>query len=317
MRWTVGIASRLAGVLLAATVVGACGKDAGRTDNSARESVADLTSPSAVSAALHYVAFGDSWPEGAHCGRCRTFADLWATRIRSATGKEIDFTDYTGSRERSAARVKASASLLEALRTDDVTRAAVQSAEVLLIATGPNELEQILDPLHNGRCGGSDGFDCIRDLGSVWRKNFDAILTEIDKLRAGLPTAVRIVSAANLFVSDPAIGQGLPKDFATTGGALLYKLLTEAVCEAAVKHHAVCIDVRPILNGPTLVHPVDENSPASMQAVADALAAAGLPELGIQKLPKSGVHALRAPRDDLVLSCVSWPCRLTSRRESS
>ena len=40
---------------------------------------------------------------------------------------------------------------------------------------------------------------------------------------------------------------------------------------------AVCVDVRPALNGKSLVESVDENSPESMQAVADALLATELP----------------------------------------
>jgi hypothetical protein len=41
----------------------------------------------------------------------------------------------------------------------------------------------------------------------------------------------------------------------------------------------VSADVWPVLNGPTLDQPVDEKSPASMRAVADALLATKLPEL--------------------------------------
>ena len=59
----------------------------------------------------------------------------------------------------------------------------------------------------------------------------------------------------------------------------MFTELRDATCAAAEEHDAICVDVGPILNGATLDRPVDENSRASMQAVADALLATGLPEL--------------------------------------
>jgi hypothetical protein len=52
-----------------------------------------------------------------------------------------------------------------------------------------------------------------------------------------------------------------------------------AECDAARTHDAICVDVRPVLDGPRLDQPVDENSPESIRAVADALLATRLPEL--------------------------------------
>jgi hypothetical protein len=75
------------------------------------------------------------------------------------------------------------------------------------------------------------------------------------------------------------LSKALPKDFATTGGALIFKNLNDALCTNAAKHDAVCVDVRPVLNGPTLDQHVDENSPRSMRAVARALLATKVPEL--------------------------------------
>jgi hypothetical protein len=154
-----------------------------------------------------------------------------------------------------------------------------------MIATGPNELGVAFDPVRIGTCGGKDHMACFRKLGRLWERNFDAILREIERLRAGKPTAIRLVDAANPFVSDPSMAADLPKDFATTKGALIFKLLNDALCNDAAKHDAVCVDVRPILNGRTLDQPVDENSAASMRAVADALLATKLPE-PLRKTPK-------------------------------
>jgi hypothetical protein len=51
------------------------------------------------------------------------------------------------------------------------------------------------------------------------------------------------------------------------------------MCGAAAAHRAACGDVRPIINGPTMDVPGDENSPETMAAITQALIATGLPEL--------------------------------------
>jgi hypothetical protein len=238
------------------------------------------TPSSASDPSLHYLALGDSWPEGAHCGGCRTFAGLYADGLAPLTGRHIEFKDLTGSAQPYFdTDGGGSASLLKALRSDSTLRDAAAAAEVIMIATGPNEAEIAFEPYKAGTCGGADHLACFRTLDGLWHRNFDAILQEIELRRAGKPTAIRLVSAANPFLSDPSMAKGLEKDFATTKGALIFKDLSDALCDNAKKHHAVCVDVRPVLNGSTLDQPVDENSPASMRAVADALLATKLPEL--------------------------------------
>jgi hypothetical protein len=235
--------------------------------------------PAPTKPALQYVAFGDSWPEGDHCGRCTTFAGLWAKDLEQETGRKVDFTDFTGGAEHSDQRSKGSSSLLDALRSDDETRMKVRGADVILVATGPNDAEDAFGKVFAGHCGGADHLTCVRDLGQMWHRNFDAILTEIRALRTDKPATIRLVNADNPFLSDPGMSAGMPPGFATGGGALIFKLLTDAMCDAAATHAAKCIDVRPVLNGPNLDQPVDENSAHSMQAVANALRDSGLPEL--------------------------------------
>jgi len=225
-----------------------------------------------ASSTLSYVAFGDSWPEGAHCNGCTPFPELWLEAIAEQTGAEVEFTDFTGDGERSTAEGKASASLLDSLQKNEETRTAVADADVILISTGPNEIGDVAEAVKAGTCGGADGFDCIRALGETWSTNFDQILSEIETLRGGNPTAIRLVNGANPFVLYPEDNEGMPPDFATTGGTFIFDLLAGAMCDAAAAHDAVCIDARPLIE-------VSEDSPESMQAVADALADAGLAEL--------------------------------------
>ncbi len=270
-------------VLSMLVFVAACGgstsqEPSATTGSTSSVSVASTTTPTfvtstAASSTLSYVAFGDSWPEGAHCNGCTPFPELWLEALEEQTGAEVQFFDFMGERERSTSESKMSASLLGSLQTNEETRTAVADADVILIATGPNEIGDAAEAVQADTCGGADGFDCIRALGETWTTNFDQILTEIETLRKGNATAIRLVSAANPFVLYPEMNEGMPADFATTGGALMFELLTGAMCDAAAAHEAVCIDARPLIQ-------VSEDSPESMQAVADALAATGLAELG-------------------------------------
>jgi len=119
--------------------------------------------------------------------------------------------------------------------------------------------------LQAGTCAGPD-FPCVHALDQTWSENFDAKLTEIDGLRAGEPTAVRLVNAAMMQSPPP------PGDVVASALWLVHELLTVAMCDAAAAHDAICVDVRSLFTS------ADENTPGSMQAVADALIATGLPE---------------------------------------
>jgi hypothetical protein len=272
-------------IALAGLLVVACngGPSAPVLSSSAAVSAVALSSdlPAASGLApLTYVAFGDSWPEGTHCGRCRTFAGQWADGLSTLTGRPIDFIDLTGQKEPGVGDSETSQSLATSLTSNEQTRDAVRKAEIVLIATGPNDLDLIFDKLPGHACGGSDDSDCIRDLGKVWATNFDTILTAIDDLRGGKPTVIRLVNASNGFLFDPSMRAGLEPEFATSRGALIYQLLNVAMCDAAAQHHAVCVDIRALLTGPNLDQAADENSAASMEAIARALLDSGVAELG-------------------------------------
>jgi hypothetical protein len=227
---------------------------------------------------LTFVALGDSWPEGAHCGYCKTFAGRYADGLETLSGRPVHFVDLTGDAQPFfQTDGGGTASLLRALRENSSFADQVASGDVIMIATGPNEGDRAFGPYAEGHCG--QRFACVKRLERFWLRNFDAILDDIDSLRGDRPTAIRLVSAANFFLSDPTATVGLPSD-AMEFGAKYFEALNTAECDAARTHDSICVDVRPVLNGPALDQPVDENSPASMQAVADALLATGLPELG-------------------------------------
>lgn len=56
----------------------------------------------------------------------------------------------------------------------------------------------------------------------------------------------------------------------------------DASCAAASGHGGQCVDLRPVLNGPEMKTPANANTQESMDAVAAAVAALGLAELGVE-----------------------------------
>ena len=153
------------------------------------------------------------------------------------------------------------------------------SADIIVISTRANDLEDAFGLFAAGNCGGADHFDCFRKVGEDWHVLFDGILNEIETLRNGKSTAIRLVTNSNKALSDPVLIEIFgPKD-RSGGGAFITDLHHEILCEVAAKHGAKCVDLRPVLNGPNFDKPQDVNTQEAMQAVADALLASGLDKL--------------------------------------
>jgi lysophospholipase L1-like esterase len=218
--------------------------------------------------------FGDSWPYGAHCNGCQPFPFLLDVAYAAITGLPIDFQNDTtngGTAQELAAM----------MRTDPAIRGHVEDADIIVIAIGGNDLEPAFNSYKAGNCGGRDRLDCFRTVAATLRTAYDGMLTAIDGLRAGRPTAVRMVTTSNEFLSDQSLIETLGADFGTTSGVTITQMDRDAQCEVAVRHHAVCVDLGAVLNGPDLMTPNDVNTQATMQQVADAIAASGLLELGL------------------------------------
>ena len=215
---------------------------------------------------------GDSWPYGAHCNGCTPFPELYAEGLEKKLGREVTLLNLV-------TNGGTSATLRDSLTSDPSYADAVSRADVVMISTGANDMEPAGQAWKAGKCGGADGLDCFRALADQWRTNFDAMLDQVDQLRGGKPTAVRLVTNSNEFLSDPGLIEYFGPDFGLTEGAAISAFHHDALCAVAADHDGLCVDLRPVLNGPDLDQPRDVNTQEAMQAVADALVATGLPEL--------------------------------------
>ena len=240
-------------------------------------STAAAATQSEAEAGLTYIALGDSWPEGAHCDpACSTFPELHAEAIEEMTGEPIEFMNLSGQAQPffDTPGGGGSAGLLEALKTDDAFREEVAAGDIIVILDGTERWRRDLRRDH-GRHVRRQGRHRLRllELNRRWHRDFHGILQEIQDLRAGKPTTIRLVNAANAF-TDPSFSAATARGFEA-----YFEALTEAMCDNAEDYGVVCVDVRPVLNGPEFEQPVNDSSQASMDAVAALLIAEGIPQL--------------------------------------
>ena len=136
-----------------------------------------------------------------------------------------------------------------------------------------------------GTCSPSQPLpECLATYAPTFAANYDSILAEVTRLRAGKPTAIRVTSADNPFVGwseapSPTFGVGFYAQVAQAE--------TDAACAAATAHEALCIDYLHIFGGadgaadpapflgPDHAHPGD----VGIQAIGEALTHLGVPEL--------------------------------------
>jgi lysophospholipase L1-like esterase len=202
--------------------------------------------PTASPAAWRLVTIGDSIPYGqADCGGCDTFTTIFGKWIASGTGKSGVTLNLSTHDNLTGAR------LLDRTQTNETFRGVVASASVIVVSIGHNDTpwNSADDP-----CDGDNGDtfnwskykgDCVTQLARRHGQELDKVLTEIEKLRQGKPTAVRVTTDYNDVIGDPHT----TPDSTVPSIDVLEAFHSES-CRVADQHHDVCVDVYRSFNGP-------------------------------------------------------------------
>jgi lysophospholipase L1-like esterase len=195
---------------------------------------------SAVTRHLTYVALGDSllYALETDCNSCTSAAVTYGARASADLGIPVEVHNLT------MHNGLTSPGLLDDLRRgarlgragEDV-RTAVAAADIVSVTIGFNDSTM------------ADA-NRLEAFSKEYRRTLDAILTEIDDLRGGRPTAVRVTEIYNN-------GIGPTPDLDPDGpgtGVAVWKPITEAqnevVCTVAKAHEAICVDIYHAFNGP-------------------------------------------------------------------
>jgi hypothetical protein len=70
-------------------------------------------------------------------------------------------------------------------------RRAISEADIIVISVGMADVWELIDPYFEGRCGGSDNQDCLREGLAAFQDNWDTILAEIVALASPTETLIR------------------------------------------------------------------------------------------------------------------------------
>jgi lysophospholipase L1-like esterase len=241
--------------------------------------------------ALQVVSLGDSIPVGGDdCGQCDSYTDLFGAWIHKTTGRRVVAENLSQHDNLTAARMA-----VELPQNADQTKA-IESADVVLLDIGFNDTPwNALDDACDGDHGFFDGNPkaswtalvgpCLQTELRRYHANLDKILTEIDSLRAGRPTAVLLTTQYSDFGGPP--GHICCPPIATKVAAQVKVAFNKVECKVAAARHAKCVDLLHPFNGPKgttwpgdLIGPDGTHpSAAGHQKIAELLEAAGIAPL--------------------------------------
>jgi hypothetical protein len=241
------------------------------TSAAAVVSPSPTTPPATDDPAVHLVGLGDSVAGAGHCGECRSYVVVLGELAAKALGEPVITTNLGRNDDLTSSRLDSF------VKSDETVRAAIAQADILTIGIGWNDWQ--------GPCSWTGHAACLANGQTSVERNLGLILDEVATLRAGAPTAIRVVTYADTYVGDPQtpVYWGLP---ATTENQtrvenMFSTALTDfnaMLCAVATAHDAICVDVVPAFNGTsgtTPIAPELRESQAQMDLIAATIDAAG------------------------------------------
>ena len=228
-------------------LLGAC--RAAVSDAPSAEGLTSSPIPSAAASAgpagWNLVTIGDSIGFAQDdCGGCPSFTTLFRQAIAKTSGKPVNARNLSTQDNLTGKR------LLVRIKTSASMRAAVAAANIVIVSIGHNDTpwNSADDP-----CDGDTGNvphwtaytgDCLVQLAKRHGQELDAILTQIETLRAGAPTLVRVLTDYN-----DIIGWGQAPPEANSRSVEVLNAFYAETCRVAQAHHAICVDVYHSFNG--------------------------------------------------------------------
>ncbi len=257
---------------------------------SSTEIVETSTTVSIADADIVYLALGDSNVYGSpyDCGHCITYPHLLSELLRTQTAKSVALIDGSEhNRETTRGLLSAindnvwSEPSEFPIRSDLEPRDAIAAANVITITLGANQIPwyQDTDP-----CQQLYDDACLQKIEQPAMADFDAILSQIDEIRAGKPTAVRVTTFHNDLIAGPGytpLFSHAATAQALTSARTFLDAWSKDLCAVAANHGALCVDIYRLLAGPQGDQPLPTGfyssdygdlNQAGQQFYADAIA---------------------------------------------
>jgi lysophospholipase L1-like esterase len=228
------------------------------------------------------VVLGDSIATGSEGGTGTSYGAVYADLLEQETGQPVELTNL-------ADRSETSDSLLASLQSPGLQES-IASADVVVITVGGNDGDPFATYEQGVCAAGGDPAACIGAYAPDQEANLDEILTAVEGLRGGQPTAIRLTSPDyNPFIGVDRIADvpRFPKGFGLTFFRQVAVAENDNACRVAQAHDAGCADFLHVFNGPQGDQPATaylgtdhlHPSEAGQQAIAKALLATGLAPL--------------------------------------
>jgi hypothetical protein len=196
------------------------------------------TSSSVAKKTWHVVALGDSGASGEGDPTGLAWSGRYGRLLRQRRHLKVTVTNL-------ARAGRSSTVLLQALRSDPVTRAAVKRADIILFgSTAGASLNEADANLEAGRCKGEA---CYAAALQAWGRDFEGIVTTAIALRRGKKTVLRGVGEPNVV---PGAEDVVPPFATVELGLYQAQLIRQTICATMSSHRGRCIDVLAAFNGP-------------------------------------------------------------------
>jgi lysophospholipase L1-like esterase len=240
----VALAALTVGAIL---LLGACSQDRPNGPPGATSGSAS-TSDSTALTAIRLVVLGDSIALGETCAGCTTYPEQVAAAMEDSLGVEVE----TDNLAVPGAEV---ADLLDLVRTDSTVQDSITEADAILLTIGLNDLAfgRLDDP-----CNVAPDFprvrwssithSCVDEATDEYQRDLNAVLREIDGLRAGQPTMLRVTTVYNSVIGD-LVDPTWNSPAAVEPSMYAVERMAEAQCEVAEAHDGLCADTYHALNG--------------------------------------------------------------------
>lgn len=240
----VALAALTVGAIL---LLGACSQDRPNGPPGATSGSAS-TSDSTALTAIRLVVLGDSIALGETCAGCTTYPEQVAAAMEDSLGVEVE----TDNLAVPGAEV---ADLRELVQEDSTVRESIVGADTVLVTIGLNDLafNRLDDP-----CGVAPNYPrirwsdithvCVDEATAEYERDLDAVLSEVEELRAGRPTMLRVTMVYNSVIGD-LVDPTWNSPQAVEPSMYAVEQMVQAQCEAAEHHGGSCADTYGALNG--------------------------------------------------------------------
>jgi lysophospholipase L1-like esterase len=232
--------------LLTLLVLEACSQN--RPSGPAGDTPDSASASGSIATSVRLVVLGDSIALGETCSGCTTYPAELSAAMDDSLGVDVKVDNL-------AVPGAEVTNLLQLVLTDSTVRDLIESADAVLVTIGINDLafNRLDDP-----CGVAPDYPrirwsdithaCVDEATAEYRRDLDAVLGEVEELRAGQPTMLRVTTVYNSVIGD-LVDPTWNSPAAVEPSMYAVEQMAQAQCEIAELHGGLCADTYHALNG--------------------------------------------------------------------